>query len=161
MANGNSVNSVNSVRRLSYTAGVPSSAFQARLWPPLALRWHGDSHDVSSSCFLGRPIKLRRRRRSSFLFLCFPDATAATPASPHRRRSAPPSQPSQFQLHLLLAHPSSQLGSPDSAGNPLCEPFFLVAGRVTGDPVSPRPALSGESWLLLSVPTASYSCCGA
>ena len=146
---------MNSVRRLSYTVGVPSSAFQARLWPPLVSHWRGDGRDVSSSCFLGRPIKLKRRRRSSFLFLCFPDATAATPASPHRRRSAPPSQPSQFQLRLF-AHPSSQLGSPDSAGNPLCEPFFLAAGRVTGDPVSPWPALSGESWLLLSVPTASY-----
>ena len=46
--------------------GVPGARVAA-----LASRWHGKGVAVASPCFLGRPIKLRRRRRCSSFALCF------------------------------------------------------------------------------------------
>ena len=86
------------------------------------------------------------RRRSSFRCSAFPDvadhlrrALAVEPTSVHR---------------LLLACLAIQLWSPNFAGNPRCEPFFLVAGNFSVVAVPSWPALFGEPLLLLSAPLA-------
>ena len=153
--NGNSVNTLNSARRLRYTAGdlllgsrrargrpqLCAGAGMASSWLPLASWPSFKGRDAvvvilfSSSIFQSPPPTLRR--------------ALAVDLAPV------PSQQSAQQLRLLLAHLANQLWSLDFTGNRRSPSFFLTAGSTTVASVSPWPALSGEPLLLLSVPLAS------
>ena len=89
------------------------------------------------------------------LLLCFPDATAITPASSHRHFSALQPLQSLSQLCLLLAHPTNLLLSLVFTGNSRCALFFLAAGSVSVEHDLPWLELHGASLSLLSVPLAS------
>ena len=96
---------------------------------------------ISLLCFPPPPLQLRR-------------AILASSA-----QDSPEKAVSQFRL--LLAPPIDLLLPLDFAENSLSTFFFLVAGDLDRNSVSPRPASSGEPLSLLVVATASSRRCDA
>ena len=96
---------------------------------------------ISLLCFPPPPLQLRR-------------AILASSAQDSPRKAV-----SQFRL--LLAPPTDQFLPLDFTENSLSTFFFLAAGDLDRNSVSPRPASSGEPLSLLVVATASSRCCDA
>ena len=161
LANGNSVNSMNSNRGSQFTVGDLRSSSSHRGG---CLRRRAGVEKllgVISVC-LDRVIKAGTPSPSLFLLsLFFFRRRRSSPSCPRRRHSASPSQPSLSQLRILPVNPVLQPLLPDCAKKRRSSSFFFTAGSAIVVCASPWPARYGLPLTLQSLASASSRCRGA
>ena len=160
-SDGNSVNMVNSARRLSYTADDLLLGSRRACGH---LRRHAGAVKAVAWLLLASEPRYKGRDAVVVGFLppLFSPATIAiTPLSftiavapSYLRQSLP-------QLRLVLAHLANQLWSLVFTGNSLCVAFFLVADGISVVRAPSWLARFGEPLSLLCVVKASLGCRGA